>query len=123
MRARDSLRIEKGYRYWKVDLTSDYTPFEAGLDRFVHLNKAAFRGREARIRQQQQGVPHRFVTLACDVKNADPLGNEPIYQGRKMVGRATSGAYGYTIGKSLAVAYVNPEIGRASCRERVCQYV
>jgi dimethylglycine dehydrogenase len=110
MRAMDSLRIEKGYRYWKVDLTSDYTPFEAGLDRFVHLNKTAFRGREALIRQQQQGVPHRFVTLACDVKNADPLGNEPIYQGRKMVGRATSGAYGYTIGKSLAVAYVNPDV-------------
>ncbi len=110
MRAMDSLRIEKGYRYWKVDLTSDYTPFEAGLDRFIHLNKTAFRGREALIRQQQQGVPHRFVTLACDVKNADPLGNEPIYQGRKMVGRATSGAYGYTVGKSLAVAYVNPEV-------------
>ncbi len=110
MGALDSLRIEKGYRYWKVDLTSDYTPFEAGLDRFVHLNKTAFRGREALIRQQQQGVPHRFVTLACDVKNADPLGNEPIYQGRKMVGRATSGAYGYTVGKSLAVAYVNPEV-------------
>ena len=112
MRAMDSLRIEKGYRYWKVDLTSDYTPFEAGLDRFVHLNKTEFRGREALVRQQQQGVPHRFVTLACEVKNADPLGNEPIYQGRKMVGRATSGAYGYTVGKSLAVAYVKPEVAQ-----------
>ncbi len=109
MRAMDSLRIEKGYRYWKVDLTSDYTPFESGLDRFVQLNKAEFKGREALVRQQQQGVPNRFVTLACEVKNADPLGNEPIYQGRKMVGRATSGAYGYTIGKSLAVAYVKPD--------------
>jgi dimethylglycine dehydrogenase len=112
MRAMDSLRIEKGYRYWKVDLTSDYTPFEAGLDRFVHLNKTEFRGREALVRQQQQGVPNRFVTLACEVKNADPLGNEPIYQGRKMVGRATSGAYGYTVGQSLAVAYVKPEVAQ-----------
>lgn len=112
MRAMDSLRIEKGYRYWKVDLTTDYTPFEAGLDRFVQLNKAEFTGREALIRQQQQGVPHRFVTLACETKNVDPLGNEPIYQGRKMVGRATSGAYGYTIGKSLAVGYVDPEVAQ-----------
>ncbi len=112
IRAMDSLRIEKGYRYWKVDLTADYTPFEAGLDRFVQLNKAEFRGREALVRQQQQGVPHRFVTLACETKNVDPLGNEPIYQGKKMVGRATSGAYGYTIGKSLALAYVDPAVAQ-----------
>ena len=109
MRAMDSLRIEKGYRYWRVDLTTDYTPFESGLDRFVRLDKGEFVGRDALLRQKQAGVPRRFVTLAVEAKGADPLGNEPVYRGRRMVGRATSGAYGYTVGKSLALAYVEPD--------------
>ena len=109
MRAMDSLRIEKSYRYWRVDLSTDYTPFESGLDRFVQLDKGEFVGRAALARQRQQGIPRRFVTLAVEAKGADPLGNEPVYRGRRMVGRATSGAYGYTVGKSLALAYVEPE--------------
>jgi dimethylglycine dehydrogenase len=76
----------------------------------VHLNKGEFVGREALVRQQQKGLPRNFVTLACEVKDADPLGNEPIWQGKRMVGRATSGAYGYSIGKSLAVGYVEPDV-------------
>jgi dimethylglycine dehydrogenase len=109
IRAMDSLRIEKGYRYWRVDLTTDYSAFQAGLDRFVHLNKGEFIGREALVREQQQGIPRRFVTLAVDVKDADPLGNEPVYQNGQMIGRTTSGAYGYAVEKSLALAYVSPE--------------
>ena len=111
MRAMDSLRVEKGYRYWRIDLTTEYTAFEAGLDRFVHLNKGDFVGRDALVRQQQQGIPRRFVTLDCKIKDADPLGNEPVYRNGTMVGRATSGAYGYTIGKSLALAYVEAPHG------------
>jgi dimethylglycine dehydrogenase len=110
IRAMDSLRIEKSYKYWRVDLSTEYTALEAGLGRFVHLNKGEFVGREALVRQQQKGLPRNFVTLACEVKDADPLGNEPIWQGKRMVGRATSGAYGYSIGKSLAVGYVEPDV-------------
>ncbi|MEX2647623.1 MAG: FAD-dependent oxidoreductase [Alphaproteobacteria bacterium] len=107
IRAMDSLRIEKSYKYWRVDLTTEYSAWQAGLDRFIQLNKGDFPGRAALVREQQQGVARRLVTLACEVKGADPFGNEPIWAWRAMVGRATSGAYGYTVGKSLALAYVN----------------
>jgi dimethylglycine dehydrogenase len=109
IRAMDSLRVEKSYRYWRVDLSTEYSPLESGMGRFVQLNKGEFVGREALLRQQQKGLPWNFVTLAVQVKDSDPWGNEPIYVGDKMVGRATSGAYGYTLGKSLAVGYVRPD--------------
>ena len=106
MRAMDSLRIEKSYRLWGQDLTRDYSAWEAGLERFIHLDKGDFIGREALLRQKEGGVPMRFVTLEVEVDDADPLGNEPIYRGAEMVGRATAGAYGHTVGKSLAIGYV-----------------
>ena len=110
MRAMDALRIEKSYRMWGQDLTREYSALEAGLDRFVHLNKGDFVGRDAIVKQQQDGVPRRFVTLAVEVSDADPLGNEPVFEGTRMVGRATSGGYGRAVGKSLALAYVTPDV-------------
>ncbi len=111
MRAMESLRMEKSYRMWGTDLTPDYTPYEAGLDRFVRLNKGAFIGKEALERQLAAGVPNRFITLEVhDVTDADPLGNEPIYNLRgTLIGRATSGYYGHNLAKSLAIGYVKPE--------------
>jgi dimethylglycine dehydrogenase len=106
IRAMDSLRVEKSYKYWRVDLTTEYSAWQAGLDRFIQLNKGDFPGRAALVREQQYGIPRKLVTIACEVKGMDPFGNEPIWAGRVMVGRATSGAYGYTVGKSLALAYV-----------------
>jgi dimethylglycine dehydrogenase len=113
MRAMESLRIEKSYRMWGSDLTSDYTPFEAGLDRFVRLNKGPFIGKEALEAQQARGVPHRFITFEVhDVTDADPLGNEPLFDGAgNIVGRATAGYYGHTLGKSLGLGYVKPAFG------------
>ena len=96
MRAMESLRIEKSYRMWGSDLTPDYTPFEAGLDRFVRMEKGEFIGKAALARQLAAGVPHRFVTLEVHgVTDADPLGNEPLFVGGTLVGRATAGAYGH----------------------------
>ncbi len=109
MRAMDSLRIEKSYRMWGQDLTIEYSVFEAGLDRFIHLDKGDFVGRDALVKQKQEGVPQRFITLEVDVDEADALGNEPIYRGEALVGRATAGAYGHVVKKSLALAYVKPE--------------
>jgi dimethylglycine dehydrogenase len=111
MRAMESLRMEKSYRMWGSDLTRDYTPFEAGLDRMVRLNKGPFVGRDALLRQQAEGVPNRFITLEVhDVGDADPLGNEPIFAAdNTMVGRATSGYYGHVLKKSLAIGYVKPQ--------------
>ena len=80
MRAMESLRIEKSYRMWGSDLTPDYTPFEASLDRFVRMDKGEFIGKAALARQLAAGVPHRFVTLEVHgVTDADPLGNEPLF--------------------------------------------
>jgi dimethylglycine dehydrogenase len=111
MRAMDSLRIEKSYRMWGLDLTPDYTPFEASLDRFVRLDKGDFIGKAALEQQQARGVPHRFITLEVhDVTDADPLGNEPLFDAKgAMIGRATSGSYGHVLGKSLAIGYIAQE--------------
>jgi dimethylglycine dehydrogenase len=109
MRAMESLRLEKSYRMWGSDLTRDYTPFEASLDRFVRMDKGEFIGREALARQLAAGVPHRFVTLEVHaVTDADALGNEPLFDKDALVGRATAGCYGHVLGKSLALAYVKP---------------
>jgi dimethylglycine dehydrogenase len=111
MRAMESLRMEKSYRMWGSDLTRDYTPFEASLDRFVRMNKGDFIGKAALEKQLASGVPHRFVTLEVHgVTDADPLGNEPLFTADgRMVGRATAGAYGHVLQKSLAIGYVKPE--------------
>jgi len=109
MRAMDALRIEKSYRMWGQDLTREYSVFEAGLGRFVHLDKGGFVGREALQRQRQAGVPQRFVTLAVEATDADARGNEPLYLDGRMIGRATVGAFGHCVGRSLALGYVKPE--------------
>jgi dimethylglycine dehydrogenase len=111
MRAMESLRLEKSYRMWGTDLSPDYTPYEAGLDRFVRLNKGEFIGKAALEAQLKAGVPHRFITFEVhDVKDADPLGNEPLFDAHgNLVGRATAGYYGHALGKSLGLGYVKPE--------------
>jgi dimethylglycine dehydrogenase len=111
MRAMESLRLEKSYRMWGSDMTRDYTPFEASLDRFVRMSKGAFVGRDALEKQLAAGVPHRFVTLEVHaVADADPLGNEPLFDpAGRMIGRATSGYYGHVLKKSLAIGYVKPD--------------
>ena len=111
MRAMESLRLEKSYRMWGSDITPDYTPFEASLDRFVRMKKGPFIGREALERQLASGIPNRFVTLEVhEVTDADPLGNEPLFDKRgRMIGRATSGYYGHCLQKSLAIGYARTE--------------
>jgi dimethylglycine dehydrogenase len=111
MRAMESLRMEKSYRMWGSDLTRDNTPLEAGLARFVRMEKGPFTGREALERQIRDGIPLSFVTLEVhDITDADPLGNEPIFTaGGTLVGRATSGYYGHCLRKSLVIGYVKPE--------------
>ena len=111
MRAMESLRMEKSYRMWGSDLQRENTPLEAGLDRFVRMGKGDFAGKAALEAQLAKGVPNRFVTLEVHgVTDADPLGNEPLFDGQgRMIGRATSGFYGHVLKKSLAIGYVKPE--------------
>ena len=113
MRAMDSLRIEKSYRMWGQDLTREYSILEAGLGMFVHMDKGDFIGRDALQRQMNEGVPQEFVTVVVDnVEDADPLGSEPLWDGDRMIGRVTAGAYGHFIEKSLAIGYVQSGYGK-----------
>ena len=114
IRAMDSLRIEKSYRLVGTELSIEYAALESGLDRFVHLNKANFIGRDELVKWQQKGFSNKFVTLEVhNVTDADALGNNPIYNADKeVVGRATGGNYGFRIGKSLMLGMVKPEFAQ-----------
>jgi 4-methylaminobutanoate oxidase (formaldehyde-forming) len=109
-KAIDTLRLEKGYRVWAADITPDETPFEGGLGFCVKLDKeGGFLGRDALAAAKEAGprVRLRCVTLADPRSVA--LGNEPVRVGGEVVGRVTSGGYGYTVGQSIAYAYLPPE--------------
>jgi 4-methylaminobutanoate oxidase (formaldehyde-forming) len=109
-RAIDSLRLEKGYRYWSTDITPDDTPYEAGLGFAVKLGKGDFVGREALVRQKAAGVRRRLGCLALAAPDAVALGGEPVRVGDRLVGRVTSGGFGYTVGLSIAYAYLPVEL-------------
>lgn len=121
MRAMDSMRLEKTYRLWGTDLNAENTVLEAGMDRFIRLNKGDFTGRDALIAQQQKGVPNRFVTIEIEADDADPFGNEPVFVDGEVVGRGTAGGYGHHIKKSLMLGYVKADFAAVGteCKVRV----
>ncbi len=104
-RALDSLRLEKAYRLWGADMSADWTPLEAGLERFVRFDKD-FIGREALLRQREEGVRRRLACLVVDVADADPHGYEPILAGGRPIGYVASGGYGHVVGVAIALAYL-----------------
>jgi glycine cleavage system aminomethyltransferase T/glycine/D-amino acid oxidase-like deaminating enzyme len=104
-RAIDTLRLEKGYRVWAADITPDETPHEAGLGFCVRDDKD-FIGREALTSSQPT---RRLRALVLEDPRSVALGNEPVRVGGEVVGRVTSGGYGYTVGRSIAYAYLPPE--------------
>lgn len=106
--ALDSMRLEKAYRGWGTELSSDATPLEAGLDRFIDFNKS-FVGKEAILRQKVSGPERQLGLLRVDTLDSDPRGNEPIFLDGKLAGVTTSGGFGHVIGKSLAFAYLRPD--------------
>ena len=105
-RAIDSLRLEKGYRYWSADVTPEHTPWEAGLGFCVRLDKGDFIGREALVKQKADGVATKLVCLTLADPASVVIGGEPILAEGRMIGRVTSGGYGYTVGASIAYGYV-----------------
>jgi 4-methylaminobutanoate oxidase (formaldehyde-forming) len=110
--ALDSLRLEKAYRAWGHDLTSEDTPLEAGLGFAVAFDKpGGFIGREALERQRERSLGRRLLVFTLD--DAEPLlfGDEPIYRDGTLVGRITSGSYGYTIGQAVGLGYVSHAAG------------
>jgi dimethylglycine dehydrogenase len=110
--AMNSLRMEKAYRGWGSELTNEIDMFEGSMDRFIRLDKGDFIGRQASLSHKQRGERIKLVYLEIDAVDCDALGNEPIYQGEKIVGLTTSGAYGHAVNKSLAFGYVDPALNR-----------
>jgi dimethylglycine dehydrogenase len=112
MYALDSLRVEKGYRAWKGDLSTDYTVLQGGLERFVAWDKPDFRGKAALQSEKQQGVTKRFVPMIVEAGAYDAPYMSTVWRNGEVVGETTSGAWGYRVGASIALGTV-----RADCAE------
>ncbi|GAA4247836.1 GcvT family protein [Dactylosporangium darangshiense] len=109
-RAIDSMRLEKGYRVWGSDLTTDASPFAAGLDAFVRLDKP-FLGRDALLAERDAGGPPRVLRcLVLDDPGTVCLGGEPVRVNGVPAGRVTSGGFGYRVGASIAYAYLPGDV-------------
>ena len=106
-RALESMRFEKCYRLWGADMSADWTPLQAGLERFVAFDKGDFIGREALLREREAGSTHVLSCLVVDADGADAHGYEPIWAGGDTpVAYVSSGGYGHTIESSIALAYL-----------------
>jgi dimethylglycine dehydrogenase len=111
MYALNSMRMEKGYRAWKGDLSTDYSLLEAGLDRFVKLDKPQdFPGKAALLAEKQQGIKKRFVTMIVDAGDQDAPYMSTIIHNGDVVGETTSGDWGYRIGKSIALGTIRADL-------------
>jgi len=114
IRAMDAMRLEKSYRMVGTEMSIEYAAFESGLHRFVQMQKESFIGRDGLAAWQEKGFTNSFVTLEVKgTEDADALGGNPLYKDGKLVGRATSGGYGFRVKKSLALAMVSPELTEA----------
>ena len=101
-----SLRMEKSYGIWSREFSPDYTPSACGLDAFVDYDKPGFIGREAALRDRDTGPAQTLMTFEIDTEKTEAGGFEPIWASDKVAGFTTSGAYGHTTGKSLAMGYL-----------------
>lgn len=110
MFALDSLRLEKGYRAWKQDLSTDYTLLQGGLERFVKWDKPEFCGKAALQNEKQQGVKKRFVTLVVDSPNYDAPYMSTLWHDGQIVGETTSGGFGHRIDKSIALGMLRSDL-------------
>ncbi len=111
MYALNSLRVEKGYRAWKGDLSTDYSLLEGGLERFVKLDKPQdFPGKAAIQNEKQQGVKKQFVTMLVEAGDCDAPYMSCLWHEGQIVGETTSGAWGYRINASVALGMVRPDL-------------
>lgn len=111
-KAIDTLRLEKGYRYWSGEISPDYTPYEAGLGFAVKLDKGDFIGKEALVKQKAEGITRKLCTIILADDRTIVLGKEPIHLNGKTVGWVASGGFGYSVNKSIAYAYLPMEYAK-----------
>lgn len=110
MFALNSLRVEKGYRAWKGDLSTDYTVLQGGLERFVDWAKPDFRGKAALEAEKQRGVTKRFCTLVIEAGEQDPPYMATIWKDGAIVGELTSGYYGHRVGACIGLGMLKAEV-------------
>jgi len=115
-KAIDTLRLEKGYRYWSNETSPDYTPYESGVGFAVRLDKGDFRGRDVLVKQKEEGLKQKLCCLVLDDPQSIVLGKEPVWAGEKIIGWIVSGGYGYSVAKSIAYAYLPIEFAKVGTR-------
>lgn len=114
-RAIDSLRLEKGYCYWGAEVSPDYTPFDAGIGFAVSLDKGPFIGREALLKIKEEGAPWKLRTFTLEADRPMLLhGGETITCRGRVIGVVTSGGFGHTVGKTIAMGYLSAEDAQAT---------
>jgi dimethylglycine dehydrogenase len=106
IRALVSMGMEKGFGIWSREFTPDYTPIMCGMDRWIDYDKPEFIGRDAALADRDAEREHKLVAIEIDSVDADVWGYEPIWYKDHYAGFITSGAYGHTVEKSLALGYV-----------------
>jgi dimethylglycine dehydrogenase len=107
------MALEKSYKLIPRELSVEYSAHESGLDRFISTKKQTFHGRDALLAWKEKGLSNILVTTEVHgVTDADVRGSEAVYCGDEIVGRATSGGYGWRVGKSLALAMIRPDLAR-----------
>jgi dimethylglycine dehydrogenase len=111
--AMNSLRMEKAYRAWGGELTSEVTMIEGAMERFVDLRKD-FVGKAGTVQSKQDGPRIQLVYLEVAATDSDCRGNEPVHHDGRLVGITTGGAFGHAVGKSLAFAYVEPALATST---------
>ncbi len=120
MWALNSLRIEKAYRAWKADLSTDYTLLEGGLDRFIRFDKPQdFPGKAALLAERQRGPRRRFVVMTVDAVEADAPYMSTLWHDGLVVGETTSGAWGYRVGASIALGMIRADLAEPGTRVEV----
>ncbi len=109
----NSLRIEKAYRGWGAELTNEVTLLESDMQRFIKFDKEEFIGRQATLRQKDEGLTTKLVYFEINSGDSDVRGSEPVYDGDAVIGVTTSGGYGHHVQKGLGFAYVEPQYAEA----------
>ena len=119
MYALNSLRVEKGYRAWKGDLSTDYTLLEAGLDRFIDFDKAEYPGRAAVLAEKETGPVKQAVGLVIACEEFDAPYMSLVWKDDELIGETTSGAWGYRVDAALAIAMIRSDLAEPGTRVSV----
>jgi dimethylglycine dehydrogenase len=104
------LRLEKAFPSWGLELSSDYTPLEPGLSRFVDQDRGDFIGHVAFTEASRKGPAEKLVAIAVDTDDVDCAGGEAVFRDGEYIGYVTSGGYGYTLNQSLGMAYLRADV-------------